>query len=766
MRQLHLLKCKKQISLIMASAMVMTGITVAPANQAKAETAKGTVIASFGFEGDDTEGWGPRGDELASVSDEVAHSGNQSVKITDRTQSWNGISCNCTDLLEDGESYTIEAWVRYNDNNVGYQQSMMLSVQTTVDGKDSYNNLTTANVYCNSWTKVEGNFTYVAGTDRVQFYLEGGTMDFYLDDVTITKNPAAEIEQDIPSLKDVFAQYNCKVGTAVVMNEFNSSEKAIIQKHFNSLTIGNEMKPDSVLDYEATVAYMEETGDQTTPKITFSKAAPILKYCEANGIEIRGHVLAWHSQTPKWFFTENYSQDADAKFVSKEVMLQRLENYIKAVFTTIKTQFPDLKIYTWDVVNEAASDNGGYREAGTEANKETSLWMQVIGEDFIEAAFTYARKYAPEGTNLAYNDYNEYMGSKTNMIYKICKNLSDKGLIDIIGMQMHLDMDFPSVDMFENAVRKFSSVPGVKLEITEFDITTWDNSEAGFKKQGEKVKAFFDCTKSLMEEGIEFNSITFWGVRDCDSWRAQRCPLLFDDNYLAKPAFFGVVGDTVITTKAPEPTKKPVETTETPATSEAPIVTTEVPVTSEAPIVTTEVPVTSEAPIVTTEVPVTSEAPVVTTEVPVTSEAPIVTTEVPATSQAPVQGAPVVSVSTTEGSSTINQTYSIKPANGAAVDTSKLVIRFNYTKDGNKEQSFWCDNAGLQMPEAPYYVAYTSSVKGSFGDGYVEISFDKANTFTSGELSIQIRINQSDWSAYTNLKCGDLEVYYDGVRVQ
>ncbi|SET05389.1 endo-1,4-beta-xylanase [[Clostridium] polysaccharolyticum] len=732
MRRISLLKGKKQFSIAMAAIMAVTGFQVVPPQQAKADTAKGTVVASFDFEGEDTQGWGPRGDESAAITADVSHTGKQAVKITDRTESWNGITCNCTDLLEDGESYTIEAYVMYDDNKVGYQQSMMLSVQTTIDGKDSYNNLTTANVYCGSWVKVEGNFTYVAGTDLVNFYIEGGTHDFYIDDVTITRNPAAEIEENIPSLKDVFAPYNCKVGTAVVMNEFNSSEKKIIKKHFNSLTIGNEMKPDSVLDYDATVAYMEETGDQTTPQITLSKAAPILKYCEANGIEIRGHVLAWHSQTPKWFFTENYSQDSNAKFVSKEVMLERLENYIKAVFATVKKQFPDLKIYTWDVVNEACSDNGGYRAAGTEANKEGSLWMQVIGEDFIEAAFTYARKYAPEGTNLAYNDYNEYMGSKTNMIYKVASNLADKGLIDVIGMQMHLDMDFPSVDMFESAARKFASVPGVKLEITEFDITTWDSTKSGFEKQGQKVKAFFDCAKSLMAEGIEFNSITFWGVRDCDSWRAQRCPLLFDDNYLAKPAFYGVVGDTVITSKEP--------------------------------VVPSKTPAVSKEPVVPSKTPAVSKEPVVPSKTPAVSKEPVVPSKAPVVSKEPVQGAPSVTVNTTAGS-TINQTYKIVP-NGGAVDTSKLVIRFYYTKDDSKAQAFWCDNAGIQTPSAPYYVPFTTNVKGTFGDGYVDISFDKAATFTNGDLTLQVRITQQDWSNFTNLECGDVEVYYDGVRVQ
>ena len=710
----------KQISFLMAALLSVTAC-VAPVSKKAVKAAETTTVpvATFDFEGEDTEGWEPRGTETASVSADAHYTGNQCAKASDRTKTWHGISRDITSLLEDGESYTLRVWVMYDNSNYGNQQSMTLSVATTVNGKETYTNLKSQNVYVNNWTLFEGAFTYNSSMEVVKMYIEGGTHDFYIDNASVNQNAPASIQQDITSLKDVFAPYDCKVGTAVTVNELNSSEKAIIAKHFNSITVGNEMKPDAVLDYDATVAYMEETGDDTTPMVSFTKAAPILKYCEANGIEIRGHVLAWHSQTPRWFFAENFSQDSNAALVSKEVMLQRLENYIKAVFETLEKEYPDLKIYTWDVVNEALENNGnGYRAPGTQANTSSSLWMQVIGEDFIEAAFTYARKYAPTGTLLAYNDYNEYMPAKRDLMYEIASGLKEKGLIDVIGMQMHLSTSYPTVSMFESAVRKFASIEGIKIEITEFDMTTYDSSESGMKAQGEKYKAYFDCIKKLMAEGIDFNSITLWGVRDTDSWRASQYPCVFDENYQAKPAFYGIVGDGVVT---------PAPTSETPATTVAP---------------------TAAAP--------TSETPV-TTVVP--------TSETPATSIAPVDGAPVVSVNTNI-SSNISQTYTITPSAGKSVDTSKLVIRYNYTKDDSKGQSFWCDNAGIQMPVSPFYVAFTQNVVGTFGDGYLEISFSKAATFDSGSLAVQVRFNQEDWSSYTNFVGGDVEVYYDGVRVQ
>ena len=126
--------------------------------------------------------------------------------------------------------------------------------------------------------------------------------------------------------------------------------------------------------------------------------------------------------------------------------------------------------------------------------------------------------------------------------------------------------------------------------------------------------------------------------------------------------------------------------------------------------------------------------------------------------------APVVKVSSQLGGS-VSQSYTITAKEGTTVDLSKLKIRFNYTKDGSKEQSFWCDSAGLQMSVAPYYVSITQDVKGTFGDGYLDITFDTDYDLTQGSLTLGVRFNQSDWSQYSNFTAGSYEVIYDGVIV-
>ena len=132
----------------------------------------------------------------------------------------------------------------------------------------------------------------------------------------------------------------------------------------------------------------------------------------------------------KWIFHENF--DTNAPFVTREVMLARMESYIKQVFEKLDEYgYTDL-FYAYDVVNEAWMEDGKIRE-------EMNFWYQIIGEDYLWHAFNYANKYAPESIDLYYNDYNEQY--KTDALLKFVDTLVDEEgnyLIDGIGLQAHI----------------------------------------------------------------------------------------------------------------------------------------------------------------------------------------------------------------------------------------------------------------------------------------------------------------------------------------
>ena len=272
-------------------------------------------------------------------------------------------------------------------------------------------------------------------------------------------------------------------------------------------------------------------------------------------------MLVWHSQTPDWFFKEGFQDDGD--WVSKDVMLQRMENYIKNVFAALEEEYPTVDFYAWDVVNEAWLDNGVPRTGGGQSeNANYSGWVKVFGDNsFIEPAFEYARKYAPANTKLYYNDFNEYMPQKTDAICKMALELKEKGLIDGIGMQSHLDVGFPNVSTYKKALAKFVET-GLDIQVTELDITTSDTSEAGFEKQAEMYKGIMDA---CVEYADSISAVVFWGTTDDKSWRAAKSPLLFNEDYTAKPSFYAIVEgkDPVVTTASTTETTAETTTTTT-----------------------------------------------------------------------------------------------------------------------------------------------------------------------------------------------------------
>lgn len=346
-----------------------------------------------------------------------------------------------------------------------------------------------------------------------------------------TFKPASAVTGDVLPLKDVYNEKDYfKFGTCVSgFGINNASTKNMIKTHFNSVTPENELKPDATLNQSAS----KSVGNNVNPQVQLSSGAKsILQFCSDNNIALRGHCFVWHSQTPSWLFKENF--DSNGRNVSKAVMDQRLENYIKNVFELVTKSYPNLNIYAWDVVNEAFNEDGSMRRAGdNNMSPGNSYWMEIYGSDeFIYNAFKYSRKYAPKNCKLYYNDYNEYNAAKRDGIYKIVKNMYEQGICDGVGMQSHLDVGYPGASLYEEAIRKFASI-GCDVQITELDVTTTNESS-----QGTYYKNIFDLYKKYKDN---ISAVVVWGVNDGSSWRSSKNPLLFNSSNQPKQAYQKIV---------------------------------------------------------------------------------------------------------------------------------------------------------------------------------------------------------------------------------
>ncbi|MEI3300784.1 MAG: endo-1,4-beta-xylanase [Eubacterium sp.] len=395
--------------------------------------------------------------------------------------------------------------------------------------------------------------------------------------------PSATPEVTLPPLKsdsilenyeDVFGylgtcvNYGSNPSTSQLQDE---KTLAFVKKHFNSITMENEMKPDAVLGSKVTMITKEEAQklgyiipdnykETSVPKLNFDRIDKILQTAYDNGLGLRGHTLLWHSQTPAWFFGIDYDADEDA--VDEDTMDARIDFYVSTVMDHVMQKEKEIAgengkiVYAWDVVNE-------YLHRG----RAWSLnWTSVYGDmkgtpSYVKRAFERAyemlEKYdATDKVTLFYNDYDTYFEVEDLLALVNFINEGEKAKIcSGIGMQSHVDIKRPKIEEYGAALEKFMAA-GYEVQITELDFTINFNTDGSnpsydYKNEGETIEEQAAFVKDFMEMVIAkqknrdktvspkgITGLTIWGLYDSISWRGKSQPLLFgtsiDD---PKPAF-------------------------------------------------------------------------------------------------------------------------------------------------------------------------------------------------------------------------------------
>lgn len=471
------------------------------------------------------DGWYARSAGSASIA--VV---DDALFITGRTSTWNSPGRDFA--LVPGKTYNLSVLVKQDQlDSTGF----ILSIAHTRDDVESYENLGTCTAKKGEWTMIQA--TYVAGRyDKYVLYVEGGAADteFYIKEFTCMEKIDTFGQADLPALKEVYAD-QFDFGTAVVASEvLDEKRMEFYATQFNIFTMGNEMKPDSLLDMAETRKQQRATKDQTVVCVKFDSCIPLLDWAKENGVKVHGHVLVWHSQTPTAFFHEDYA--THKPLVSREVMLARMESYISQVLTFCKENYPGV-VVSWDVVNEAAADSG--------RQLRDSLWTQVVGEDFINRAFEYARKYAEPGTLLFYNDYNTDATLKGLMIGDILDSLIADGTVDGYGFQSHYstssNLSKIKTAWINISARKLQDGTPIMLRVSELDVGIKANDEENWERQ-----AFFygNLFAIYAEYADQIIAVHTWGTVDDLSWRADEYPLLFDNKSQPKPAFWQLTDPT------------------------------------------------------------------------------------------------------------------------------------------------------------------------------------------------------------------------------
>lgn len=337
---------------------------------------------------------------------------------------------------------------------------------------------------------------------------------------------------DMPSLKNVFKN-DFAIGTALNAEQIEEKDPkaaVLVPQQFNMATPENIMKAEVIHPQWGTY--------------NFDLADKMIEYGAKHNIKINGHTLIWHSQLPA-FARNIQSVDSFRTFFTDHI-------------NTVAGRYSG-KIFSWDVVNEALNEDGTMRK---------SVFLNKMGDDFVTEAFRLAAAASPN-TELYYNDYNNEQPAKRAGCIALIKKVQAAGVrIDGVGIQGHWHVGKVPLKDIEESIIQYSAL-GMKVMFTELDIEVLPRNFQGAdvnqrmksdpslnpyvnglpdSVQQQLAKDYQALFNLFLKHKDKITRVTFWGVNDGQSWLngwpvrgRTNHPLLFDRQFLPKPAFYKVI---------------------------------------------------------------------------------------------------------------------------------------------------------------------------------------------------------------------------------
>jgi len=297
------------------------------------------------------------------------------------------------------------------------------------------------------------------------------------------------------------------IGAAVQSSYLGQADyAATFARHFDYVTAEYEMKWDPT--------------ERQPGVFDFAGADAIASFAAAHGMRIKGHALLWHQALPAWVTALGPAE-----------LRAAIRSHIQAVVGRYRGQ-----IVAWDVVNEAVADDGsGLRD---------TVFLQKLGEEYLDLAFQTAHEADPAAL-LIYNDYGgEGLGAKSDAIDALVSRLRGRGVpVGGVGLQMHVAAQSrpSSADIAAN-MRRLAAL-GVLVNVSEMDVRIRNVAGDLAARLAVQRSEYHDIVAVCVAEPA-CHAVTFWGFTDRYSWIdaffGPDDPLLFDESYAPKPAFFGV----------------------------------------------------------------------------------------------------------------------------------------------------------------------------------------------------------------------------------
>jgi len=317
------------------------------------------------------------------------------------------------------------------------------------------------------------------------------------------------------------------IGTAVMpdlLRDSTTPYAKIVQDEFDTVCVEHHLKWEPLL---ASGSKAAKSGESV---YDFTEADFVVDWALSKGLEVKGHTLVWHVTSPQFLVDKSAAE-------LREAVRRHVHTTCGHFYSRVKS---------WDVVNEALAPDGSFAE--------TMFTKKLPALDFIEDCFRWAKNADPN-PRLIYNDNKVecVRATKSKEMYEMLKILKLRNTpLDGAGLQAHFDasgvgLKRPAApgSLFQQ-IEKLASLNNLGVNISEMDVrvaklmTLEDNGVARNQIQ----KDIYERTLTACFRSLHFEGVTFWGFTDkhtwCNDFYWPDSPLLFDENYQKKPAYYGV----------------------------------------------------------------------------------------------------------------------------------------------------------------------------------------------------------------------------------
>jgi endo-1,4-beta-xylanase len=335
--------------------------------------------------------------------------------------------------------------------------------------------------------------------------------------------------------------------------------KTTVASNFNSITIENAMKWDSIQNPDGT--------------FNFGPADDEVNWAAANRLRVRAHTLLFHrpSVTP-W---------AKAAILNAADPQAKAHEMIRSLITKVVGHFRG-RVATWDVVNEPLGEfspptaqdacpwGNGWDVNDSCPFTGRNFFYTTLGETYIDEAFKLAHAADPNA-KLFLNEllWNPAVGdAKADALLALVKRLKDRGVpIDGVGLELHgawgvyepmfpgtkaeFKANSPTMARLVDYINRLGAL-GVRVEFTEVDLsmqvikssisTLRPDLVSDSQALAAQAQLFGRIGRSCAVAPA-CSGITVWGLTDPETWLSASAPwqvhrpLLFDENFQPKAGY-------------------------------------------------------------------------------------------------------------------------------------------------------------------------------------------------------------------------------------